>query len=139
MQGQVDAAAQATYSADLANTNVFAQPSSSDCETHYHEYVCYAALPRCGYGNGVCRDVCEAMVAACGLQPSHAGLYNCTAHATNQCTNSADPPPTDVPPSTPAPTASATPTPSASERARPLGRWSTGAATWLAFIVASLW
>lgn len=75
------------YTTNLANPNVFVVPNatSTACKTLYQQLLCSMELPACNVSTGAliegtqaCRGLCQKTMEACGIQPAHIGLYDCS-------------------------------------------------------------
>jgi hypothetical protein len=86
---ELDTQATNAWNNNLDSSLVFVNPTSSACAAEYKSFLCFNTFPLCGTNNGVCQDACNNVVSACGLQASHANLYNCGTYATSSCTNAA--------------------------------------------------
>jgi len=80
----MDTNAANTYAATRVNTKVFSAGQSAACGAAYQHYLCGSTFGPCGLGYppNPCHDVCSQVTCYCGLNATHAGLYDCSV-ATN--------------------------------------------------------
>jgi hypothetical protein len=78
----VDKSISDTYQGTLKNINVFANGNDTNCANKYKEFLCKNYLPSCGY-KYACKSLCQETLQVCGIQPSHASLYDCNAGPDN--------------------------------------------------------
>jgi len=81
----MDASASLTYTNYLANPKVFSNGNDPTCAKDYKAFLCALNTPPCPGSDGVavgaaCHSMCQAAMAACQLNATHANLYPCESY-----------------------------------------------------------